>query len=209
MGRYAKDSGGGDFQQAPAGNHVARCIRLIDLGTQHTEYQGKALARNQILITWELPDERMENGDPFIVSSFFTNSLSEKSNLRPFLEAWRSRTFTAEELAGFDLETIVNVPCMLSVVHTDKGKSRVSSAGALPKGIKCPPAVNEQFCYWIDEHEPAIYEKIGEGLRKIIEQSDEWKARATKPKSSGGSIMDMQDDVPFLSPYAHGVWRVV
>ena len=32
MGRYAKEESGSSFQQAPAGTHVARCIRIIDIG---------------------------------------------------------------------------------------------------------------------------------------------------------------------------------
>jgi hypothetical protein len=39
------DTGGGDFEQAPAGTHMARCVRIIDIGTQFGEYQGKPNAR--------------------------------------------------------------------------------------------------------------------------------------------------------------------
>ena len=42
MARYASDTGGGDFQQSPAGSHIARCVKLTDLGTQTGEYEGKA-----------------------------------------------------------------------------------------------------------------------------------------------------------------------
>ena len=54
MGRYATAAGGGkDFEQAPAGSHVARCIKIIDLGTQESEYQGVKTIKNQILVSWE------------------------------------------------------------------------------------------------------------------------------------------------------------
>jgi hypothetical protein len=109
MGRYANDTGGGDFQHAPIGTHAARCIRLIDLGTQQGEWQGKPTFKNQVLVMWELPDELMEAQDdgqprPFIVSKFYTNSLSEKANLRKDLTTWRGRDFTDDELDRFDLQ---------------------------------------------------------------------------------------------------------
>ena len=52
-----QDSGGGDFEQPPVGTHVARCIKVIDIGTQKGEYQGKANSKRQCIIGWELPTE--------------------------------------------------------------------------------------------------------------------------------------------------------
>ena len=31
------DTGGGDFEQPPIGTHMARCVRVIDIGTQRGE----------------------------------------------------------------------------------------------------------------------------------------------------------------------------
>ena len=53
------DSGGKEFEQAPAGTHVARCIKLIDLGTQFGEYQGKPTSARKVVVSWELPNEIM------------------------------------------------------------------------------------------------------------------------------------------------------
>src|SRR5262245_48255351 len=110
MGRYASDTGGGDFKPAPEGTHVARCIGIVDIGTHDNEYQGKKSKQNQIIIRWELPMEQMDGFDkpaPMIVSGWFTNSLGEKANLRKALEAWRSKVFSVEELKRFDLNNIV------------------------------------------------------------------------------------------------------
>ena len=123
MGRYAKSSGG-EFQQCPAGTHVARCIKLIDLGTQHGEYQGKPTRREQIVVQWEVPGETIdtESGpQPMIVSKFYTNSLGEKANLRGDLETWRGLQFTPDELAGFDLMKILNAPALINVIHNEHG----------------------------------------------------------------------------------------
>ncbi len=195
MGRYASDAGGGDFQQAPIGNHVARCIRLIDLGTQHGEYQGTPNVRNQVLITWELCEEKMTDGKPFIVSHFYTNSLNEKATLRGHLEAWRGRAFSQDELRKFDLSSILGAPAMVNVIHNDKGKARVSAVAKLPKGMKAPEPANKPSAFWIDEWDQAAFDGLPKGLKAIIEQSDEYKARKNG-NGQASKFDDMEDDIP-------------
>ena len=94
MGRYTSEGSGGSFKQAPAGTHVARAIKIIDLGTQHGEYLGEPTVRSQIVVQWELPNETLTiDGEdkPFIVSCFYTNSLNEKAKLRADLETWSGK----------------------------------------------------------------------------------------------------------------------
>ncbi len=204
MGRYSQDTGGGDFQQAPAGTHVARCIKIIDIGTQHGEYQGQPTARNQIIVQWELPNETMEiEGEqkPLIVSKFYTNSLSEKANLRKDLESWRARPFTVEELMKFDLMKILNAPAMVSVVHNEKGKAKVVSVSAMPKGMQCPPAYNKPEAFWIDEWDDAKFAALSEGFKRLVTESDEYKAAFTPPGQRSAKAAakpdDDEDPIPF------------
>ena len=207
MGRYAQDTGGGDFQHAPVGTHVARCIRLLDLGTQQGEWMGKPIHKNQVLVMWELCNEMMDlDGEkkPFIVSKFYTNSLGEKANLRKDLTVWRGRDFTEEELGRFDLQSILGAPCLLSVVEKGPGKEGVKVAGVmkLPKGQDAPEAKNEKFAFWLDEWNQERFDSLSDGLKKIIQKSPEY-AEATgakQPRSqpkTGGKFDDMEDDIPF------------
>lgn len=203
MGRTAKDTGGGDFQDAPIGTHIGICVRLIDLGTQHSEYQGEPTVRNQVLVTWELPNERMDDGKPFIVSAFLTNSLSEKATMRKWLENWRGRPFTPEELMGFDLQNILGHCCMLNVIAKPDGKKgvKVGSVMALPKGMDKPKPESALFAFWLDEFDRAKFDELSNGIKEIIMKSDEYKAMqgngATPPPRSGGTFDDMPDDIPF------------
>lgn len=201
MGRYASDTGG-HFEQAPAGNHVARCIKIIDIGTQRGEYQGKPTVRNQVLVTWELSNELMEDGKPFTVSRFYTNSLSEKANLRADLESWRGRSFSPEELVKFDLQSILGKACMLNVVQNDKGRAIVSSVAAMPKGTSAPDCINRPFAFWIDEWSEETFDGLPEGTKRLIAQSDEYKARGTAPKTaSKPPAVAEEEDIPFANPY--------
>lgn len=210
MGRYASNSGGGDFTPAPAGTHIARSVRIIDLGTQRGEYQGKPTVRQQFVLQWELPGELIEiNGEekPMLVSKFYTNSLHEKAKLRQDLESWRAKPFTQEELIKFDLMNVLDRPAMLSIVHDERGKARVATVSGLPKGTRCPPAHNEINAFWIDEWNEGAFEALPKGFRAIIEQSDEYRARferlpspraeALAKDGMGARTNDFDDDIPF------------
>jgi len=198
MGRYAKDSGG-DFQDAPVGSHVAVCVRIIDLGTQHGEYQGQPTCRSQVFVSWELPNERMADGQPFIVSAFLTNSLNEKATMRGWLESWRGKPFTNEELDGFDLSAILGKPCMVNVIAKPNGGVKVGAVMALPKGSPKPTAENPPSAFWLDEFNREAFESISDGLKKIIMKSDEYVAMtsAPPPVRGVGRFEEMKDDIPF------------
>lgn len=107
-------SASSDFAPAPAGSHLARCYRIIDLGSQTTEWKGKPKTSRKVMFTWELHGEDGEgkplltdDGKPLMVSKRYTFSLSEKATLRAHLVGWRGRDFTLDELAGFDLEKVL------------------------------------------------------------------------------------------------------
>lgn len=200
MGRYASDSGG-SFTPAPIGTHVARCVRLVDLGTQHGEYKGQPTRRNQVLVTWELPDEIIEvDGKemPVTTSRFYTNSLGEQANLRRDLEGWRGRAFTDDELHQFDLMNILGKPCMLTVVGGDNGKTKVASVSGLPKSVQCPPQINPSFAFWLDEFDQAKFDELSDGIKKIIEKSEEWASvqNGGAPTPAPANV-NAEEDIPF------------
>jgi hypothetical protein len=204
-----KDSGGGDFQQAPVGTHLGICIKIIDLGTQDGEYQGRPNSKRQCIISFELPNEMMDDEDgkpgdkPFIVSRFYTSSLSDKANLRHHLENWRGRAFTKEELNGFEAKNILGKPCLLSLTEDDKKKTRITGIMAVPKGTKVPMAYNELVFFSLDEFDSKVFEGLSDGIKKMIVASPEYRA-VTAPKpaklenaGARGGFDDMDEDVTF------------
>lgn len=156
------------------GNEAAICIRIIDLGTQMKEYQGKQSWKRQAMIVWELPGQLDGDGKPLTISKFYTASLGDKANLRHDLENWRGRPFTPEELKGFEQKNILGKPCLLNLIQNDKGKVVVGSVSAIPKGFTVPPqAVHECFIYSLDEHDEAIWDKLSDGIKGLIMKSKE------------------------------------
>lgn len=175
MGRFTSDSGGGNFVQAPVGTHLARCIKIVDIGTQHGEYQGKPNKRNQIIVSWELPTEMDDEGRPIIASKFYTNSIkNERATFKLDLEAWRGRAFTQQEENHFDRETILGVACLLTIVSGTNDRTKVAGVSGLPKGMECPAQVNPSFSFWLEEFDQGKFNSLSEGIQNLIKKSDEY-----------------------------------
>ena len=124
MGLTAKTSGNGDFNIIPEGMHQAVCYGVYDLGTHYNERFGKN--SHKVLIMWEVPDVPINiNGVdlPSAISKRYTLSLHPKATLTKDLESWRGKSFSTDELNGFDLEKLLGVNCMLQIIHnvTERG----------------------------------------------------------------------------------------
>ena len=51
-----------NFKPVPAGMHLARLYRIIDLGTQKSEYEGKVNFLHKVKFVWEVHGEDTEIG---------------------------------------------------------------------------------------------------------------------------------------------------
>ena len=188
-----------DFQPAPAGVWPGRLFRLVDLGTVKGEYQGKPTSSRKVLFSFELldPEAVTEDGRPASVHRRFTLSLGKKAALRGFLEAWRGRPFTDDELAGFDLTKVMGVGALINITHEvrdGRAYAQIQSISPPPKGYTIPPAVNPPLIFDLDNPDPTVLEQLGKGLRAQIELSPEYQSWATGP----GRVMDPPDaDIPF------------
>lgn len=135
-------SKGPQFTPCPAGTHVAICCDVVDLGIVKTTYKDKGEKKqHKIFIVWQTPEIDEEAKKPFLVKKRYTLSLHDRSTLRKDLESWRGRAFTDDELQGWDVETVIGAPCMLSVVHGASNGSVYANVAAImksPKGVEVP-----------------------------------------------------------------------
>ena len=196
------DTGGKEFEQAPTGNHVGRCIGMIDLGTQQGEYLGKTTHARKIVLRFELPNELISEGEfagkPFVVSKFYTASLGEKANLRKDLSSWRGRDFTADELMGFDSRNLLDKPCMVNVTHTEKKKAKISGITPIPKGMQVPGRVHDLTYLSLEpgEFKRDIYESLNDYWKGEIQKSPEWADLQGSPRTPS-SFAELESDCPF------------
>lgn len=180
---------GGDFTPPPAGTHMAVCYRVIDLGTQPGTFGGRPTFKRKVLVSWELPDEKMEDGEPFTVHQRYTWSSSEKAKLRQDLESWRGVPFKDSDFGpgGFEIKNILGAACLLTIVHEAKNGTtyaNIRAVSKLPKGMKAPSPHNPAIFFDLDSYDAVVYGALSDGLRTIIAKSPEY-IEATKPKGNG------------------------
>jgi hypothetical protein len=216
MALIAKADSNGSFTPVPTGLHLARCYRIIDLGTQESEYMGVKKMLQKVMLQFEVHSED-ESGNPTVtakneplsISKNFTLSLGEKATLRNDLKTWRGRDFTPEELRGFELKNVLGVWCTLSIIKAmgrDGTKEYTNISGIMPVSVQqrkagLPNGFNEPKLYSIDEHDQALFETFSDNLRAKIMASPEFKMKTgntsfAAPASQVAANID-DDDIPF------------
>lgn len=202
--------GGGDFTPVPTGTHFAVCDMVVDLGRQAVKSQlyGDSV-KNQVYIRWQIPGERIEweqDGEkkegPVVIGKTYTASLGEKANLRKDLQSWRGKTFTPDELRGFDVSKLLGVGAMLSVTHTEKnGKTyaNVAAISGIPKGMTAPPAEGKPLLY--DPDNADTYGMLPKWLREKIDHQVTSNGNGANgshdERNPPPHDTDLDDDVPF------------
>ncbi len=207
--------GGGNYERPEVGMHVARCYGIVDLGTHdNTHPQAPTGAKTRkVMLFFELVNELMEDGRPFVVNKRYTASLNEKSILRKELESWRGKAFTNEELAGFNLKNILNAPGMVNLVAKENKKKpddpyiNIASITPLVKGMEAKATENEPFAFEIEElNDPKKVAQVYPWVQKILAESDEGKAirfvaaekpANAEPASEGTPTGDDDETIPF------------
>jgi hypothetical protein len=176
MGLISKDSGGGgNFEPLPMGTHIARCVSVVDLGTQESVhgpkekvYLGFEVAA--VRVEWEKDGQQHEG--PALIGSTYNNTINERAILGQHLVSWRGKAFTEEERQGFDLFTVVGAPCLISVTHNIKGGityANINGIMRLPKGMTCPPAETDLIAYSpMDQAVAANIGKLPDWLQKKV-----------------------------------------
>lgn len=194
------------FEIPPAGNHLAICYQMIEIGTEKGEYMGQPKENYNCRIVWELPNERKvfdpDKGEqPHIIGRDYTLSMGEKANLRHHIDSWRGKALTDEEAQKFDITVLLGKPCMLNVIHgtTKAGKqyAKVASIAPVPKGMPIPPQTNPSFVFSYDEWDDKKFAALPDWLRKRIELTPEFKQRLETPPIGDEPFTDVQDDLPF------------
>lgn len=198
-----------NFEILEAGSYPARCYSMVHIGTIEENILGTVKKLNKVRVTWELPTEMVvfneEKGEqPRVISKEFTLSLHEKATLRAFLKNWRGKDFTEEEARSFDVTKLIGAPCMLNITHKkskdgQKTYLEIGSVSRLPKGMECPPQVQESFIFDYDEN--FILEKVEslpEFIKEKVKKSEEFLSKSLPNEIQNHSATeDDESDVPF------------
>lgn len=214
MGLTAKADEGSSFIPVPPGMHLARCYRIIDLGTQESTYMGNVKHVPRVLFQFEVHSEDADgkalvtsNGEPMTVSKTFTLSLAEKATMRRDLQTWRGKEFTKEELRGFELKNVLGQWAMITVAENEsngKTYTNIANINPVPATIKkngLPEGKNDLKLFSIEDADLSLFETFSDYLKDKIRKSPEWERLHGGPSvgssAPSASFDDLADDLPF------------
>lgn len=194
----------------PSGNYIARCYQMLQIGTVEEVVMGAVKSLNKVRIGWELPTElKVFNTDkgeqPFVISKEFTLSMHEKSNLRKLLASWRGKDFTEDEAKCFDITKLLSVPCMINVIHkpsktnTAKIYEEISNVSPMPKGVKCPPQINQTVVLEYENFNWDTFNSLPDFIKQKVQSSAEYKEMQSPQERNltANEITEPIDDLPF------------
>lgn len=199
----AKDSGGGDFELVDEGLYPAVCFSIVDIGMQEkpaTYGGGKA---RQVVVTLEFPTVEIQTDEgpmPAHRSKFYTLSLHENANLRRDLESWRGKTFTEEELAGFDIVNVLAKPCNALIEHVTRNEKTRDVIGKIMKASQGQSTTTskEPFFYDTMNHDEETFQRVPEWLQKKVVFANGQQHQPEASHAPGDGVDG--DDIPF-SPF--------
>lgn len=147
--RTASSGGSGGTVKAPAGNHLAVLIGLVQMGTQEIEFQGEVKQQKQVYLLWELVGEQVAGTTKnHVIGAAVTDSLNEKATLRKWIQGRTGKAIPND--GQYDLSAELGQGCMLSVVEKN-GYPRVEAVAGLPKGLPVPTPGYKPVAITLDE----------------------------------------------------------
>lgn len=213
MSMIASDNGGSTIPKLEGGVYTAISSAIVDLGLQKNEKFDKT--QRKFMMIWTILNETIEvNGEqlPRQLSKEYSFSLHEKSTLRKDLQAWRVKAFTEEELRGFNILNVLNVPCQLQVLLEERNGrqyNNIASIMALPKGSQVEKLENTYYFDIETMDSWTNWTKIPQWIRDRIKRAENFKSTGLEEYVSGikennepnNEESDMyvtpEDDLPF------------
>jgi len=170
----------GPRENPPEGTQCARLIHIIDLGTQHTEFQGVQKDKRQVRLTWELVDTHMSDGRPFVIGKTFNASLY-KSGLLNTIESMTGKGIEFEPDGSFNMASLLDFACMVTVkleTKGDKTYANLVNVSPLPtikgKKIDAEPSQNHLINFGFDAFDQTVYDMVPKWVQAICEKSPEY-----------------------------------
>jgi len=197
-----------EFKNAPPGSHLGRLYKIVDLGTQQGEWEGKATYARKMIFYFELhgDDDKglpltNDDGKPLIVTKYYNASLGEKATLRKHLQTWLNLDFSKMP-EGFKVENILGKFAMINVTTYQKdGKTRASVEGlsAVPAIVVkhgLPEGINDISMFDLKQFDSAKFDSLSDSIKKMIMSSPEYRA-LTQPSQPTAADDNFDQDIPF------------
>jgi len=174
----------GNYQIAPAGNHIAICTQVVLLGTIERTFEGHVKKATMIRLAWELPNALMEaepgeDAKPFTLSQDYLLSMGSKANLYKMICSWAGKALSQEDAKKFNIKNVLGFACMLNVIHESAKNgntyAKIAAVTPAPQGMPVPqPKTDLIFFNYNPPFKSEAFNKLPEFVKSKIKTSDEY-----------------------------------
>jgi hypothetical protein len=180
------------FTPHPDGQFVAKCVDTIDLGEKVNDYPGSdQLLIHKCALVFRTGEKNTETGEAIDIAQEFTVSMGEKANLRKFLEAWRGKKYTANEIEGEGVP-LHKLTGNLGLITVEQRRSRNDRTYAVIAAIVGVP---EQMKASVPKFEPYERAEYWDKRKKEYAEAAK-KLKAEASQNSGQHAGDEFEDFP-------------
>ena len=161
----------------PAGQYLAVCVGVFDLGEQFSEKFKKYSPK--IIITFDLPAITIEvdgKQEPRQLSREFTISGKNNSKLRSFISSWNGVQYSDEAFGEFDPLTQIGKPAMINVILNETGDySNIDTIMPLFPGLPAPTTETKLQTWDMDHWDDNAFSDLPEWVQEKIKKSSQYQ----------------------------------
>ena len=190
-------------ENVTAGLHQAECLFVEDIGLQEVKFNDNSKTVHQIVIGWEILDERKSNGEAFIITKRYTLSFYPTSTLRKTIENWFAKKFDKEEVSkGIEISKIIGKQCMLNISLSDKNYPIINSVSPLPKNVSKTTKTVVEIPEYIASYtnrlkEQCVTDKITNHVSSDNKYKEAYSAQSSHYDNIAKITTSKDEDLPF------------
>ena len=161
----------------PAGQYLAICVGVYDLGEQYSEkYKNYS---PKLMITFDIPSVTIEidgKQEPRQLSREFTISGKSNSNLRAFISSWNGIQYSDEAFGEFDPLTQVGKPAMINVLLNETGEyANIDTIMPLFPGLPTPTTATPMMSWDMDKWDDNLFNQLPTWVQEKIKKSTQYQ----------------------------------
>lgn len=161
----------------PAGQYLAVCVGVYDLGEQYSEkYKNYS---PKLMISFDIPAVTIEvegKQEPRQLSREFTISGKSNSNLRAFISSWNGVQYSDEAFGEFDPLTQVGKPAMINVLLNETGEyANIDTIMPLFPGLPAPSTATPLRAWDMDKWDDNVFKELPGWVQDKIKKSTQYQ----------------------------------
>lgn len=172
-----KDRAKAALPPIPAGQYLAVCVGVFDLGEQYSEKFKNYFPK--LMITFDIPAVTIEvegKQEPRQLSREFTISGKNNSKLRAFISSWNGTQYSDEAFGEFDPLTQIGKPAMINVLLNETGEyANIDTIMPLFPGLPTPTTTTQLKVWDMDAWDDKAFEELPGWVQEKIKKSSQYQ----------------------------------